>query len=179
MYDNQRLWDMGNAACVIRHVFFPPVPLCWRSEPPLVSCPAGMLAKLIGLLQIRQRHCSRNISPFSPFSLCSRSPGSLEGIEALRTQHKSHFLHCLASTSDFFSFSPLMPHKGYMSIFSLMWNFLACFKCVLSNSNVTFHLYSTDCSFQNMIQPYLSRLLHNPCLQCVPSLLHQNSHSWP
>lgn len=70
----------------------PPTPLpasALRSVPPLVSCPAGMLAKLIGLLQIRRRHCSRNISPFS---LCSRSPGPLKGIEALRTQHKSHFL---------------------------------------------------------------------------------------
>lgn len=65
---------------------FPPVLLSLRSVPPLVSCPAGMLAKLIGLLQIRQRNCSRNISPFS---LCSPSPGSLEGIEVLRTQHKS------------------------------------------------------------------------------------------
>lgn len=82
--------------------FSPPVLLSWRSEPPLVSCPAGMLAKLIGLLQIRQRHCSRNISPFS----LPRSPGSLEGIEALRTQHKPHFLHCLASTSDFAPFQP-------------------------------------------------------------------------
>lgn len=105
----------GNAACVIRRVFFPPhVPLSLRSVPPLVSCPAGTLAKLIGLLQIRQRHCSRNISPLS---LCSRSPGSLEGIEALRTQHKSPLPPSPCVYLWFFSSSPHMPKKSYVSIF--------------------------------------------------------------
>lgn len=88
MYDNQRLCKMKKCCVCVQDtvcVFLPVLPSL-RSEPPLVSCPAGMLAKLIGLLQIRQRNCSRNISPFS---LCSRSPGSLEGIEALKTQHKS------------------------------------------------------------------------------------------
>lgn len=34
-----------------------------------------------------------------------------------------HFLFCLASTSDFFSSSPLIPEKSYMSVFCKMWNF--------------------------------------------------------
>lgn len=99
--------------CDMARIFLP-VLLSLRSEPPLVSCPAGVLAKLIGLLQIRQRNCSRNISPFS---LCSRSPGSLEGIEAPRTQHKSSlaFLPCIYLW--FFSIILLMPKTSCMSVF--------------------------------------------------------------
>lgn len=85
---SETLKDREGCPSDVTHVFLPAL-RSLRSVPPLVSCPTGTVAKLIGLLQIRQRNCSRNISPFS---LCSRSPGSLEGIEALRTQHKSLLL---------------------------------------------------------------------------------------
>lgn len=79
--------------------------LSLRSGPPLVRCPAGLLAKLISQLQIRRRNCKSNISAFS---LCSRSPGLLKGIEAPRTaQIFTSFLALrLSLTSLLFSFPP-------------------------------------------------------------------------
>ena len=132
MYDNQRLWAMEHCLCDTAHVS-PPVLLSLGSELPLVSCPAGML---IGLLQIRQRNCSRNISSFS---LCSRSPGSLEGIEALRTQHKPSLPSLPCIYLWFFSFFLFMPKKSCPSIFLLNVKLFKLIWCILSSTDVTLY----------------------------------------
>lgn len=58
-----------------------------RSVLLLVRCLARMPAKLIGLLQLRQRHGSRN-----PFSLTSLNQDHSRVMEALQTQHKYQIL---------------------------------------------------------------------------------------
>lgn len=85
MYDSRRRREIRGGCLSGKAHFLPslPVPLSLRAPPPLVSCPAGMVAKLISLLQIRQRNCSRN---GLLFSLCTRSPGSLKGTEGLRNR---------------------------------------------------------------------------------------------
>lgn len=115
----ETLGDREGCLSDMAHVFAP-VPLSLRGVPPMVSCPAGKVAKLIGLLQIRQRNCSGNISPFS---FCSRSPGSLEGIEALRTQHKSAlpFLPCMLLRYSPFFFSYLRKAALYFILNSLLF----------------------------------------------------------
>lgn len=137
--------ETGGMLSVWYGTCFPP-PLSLRSVPPLVSCPAGMLAKLIGLFQIRQRNCSRNISPFS---LCSRSPGSLEGIEALRTAQifTSFFALHLPLI-----FLPSCRRKVTCPLSAKCETFFN--SCDVFQAALMLHyiLYSIDCGFQFMIQ---------------------------
>lgn len=101
MYDNQRLPKIRGGCLSDKKLFF--FPLSFRAPPSLVSCPAGMVAKLIGLLQIRQRNCSRNGLIFlSLFARTHQDPS--RGLRGFRTEHKSALP----------SFTSLLPERSYI-----------------------------------------------------------------